>query len=283
MIIIPKNWATFQHYKDRSPAWIKLHRSILDDYEFSCLPVASRALAPLLWLLASEYEDGKIDASEEKLAFRFRLSLKELKCALKPLIDGGFFVSASTPLAERKHDASLEKEREKQEQKERERETRARFDEFWSLFPNKVGKGAAEKAFRKVEESSLVDFPFLLDALRRYAAKTDDRKWCNPATWLNQSRWTDEPAEPVNGKSLLGALDRFDESLAQMRSGLALDQAPNVVQFLPDRPVPGPRRLPGPSGDSSGGIRPADRGDSYVTIDGDSEEVEVPPDHRGTG
>jgi hypothetical protein len=78
VILTPKNWDTFQHYKDRAPAWIKLHRGLLDDYTFACLPVASRALAPLLWLLASEYEKGKINASAKEIAFRLRVSEREL-------------------------------------------------------------------------------------------------------------------------------------------------------------------------------------------------------------
>ena len=49
--IRPKNWHSFQHYKDRDPTWIKLHKKLLDDYEFQSLPLASRALAPMLWLL----------------------------------------------------------------------------------------------------------------------------------------------------------------------------------------------------------------------------------------
>ena len=77
-------------------------------------------------------------------------------------------------------------------------ETRARrawpFDEFWKVFPNKVGKQAAEKSFAKVERSGTVSFDDLIAALRRYAGKTDDRPWCNPTTWLNQGRWTDQPA-----------------------------------------------------------------------------------------
>jgi hypothetical protein len=48
-----KNWKTCQHYKKRNPPWIKLHRSTLDDLDFLKLPVASKALAPYLWLLAS--------------------------------------------------------------------------------------------------------------------------------------------------------------------------------------------------------------------------------------
>jgi hypothetical protein len=107
--ITPKNWSSFQHYKDRSPSWIKLHRGLLDDFTFARLPVASRALAPLLWLLASEYDGGQIDASPEELAFRLRLSDSDLLDALKPLIDSGFFI-ASEPLAARKQTACLEKE-----------------------------------------------------------------------------------------------------------------------------------------------------------------------------
>lgn len=67
------------------------------------------------------------------------------------------------------------------------------FDEFWSLFPNKVGKRDAEKAF--VKAVSRADPSIILAGLRRYVAKTDDRPWCNPATFLNQDRWEDAPAE----------------------------------------------------------------------------------------
>ena len=59
--IVPKNWSQFQHYRDRSPTWLKLHRSLLDDFDYHCLPIASKALAPFLWLLASEYEGGEIN------------------------------------------------------------------------------------------------------------------------------------------------------------------------------------------------------------------------------
>lgn len=110
MRLTPKNWGEFQHYKDRAPAWIKLHKRLLDDYDYQCLPVASRALAPMLWLIASENSDGVIDAEPNKLAFRLRMSEPDLLDALKPLIDGGFFSCDSAPLADCKHDSIPEKE-----------------------------------------------------------------------------------------------------------------------------------------------------------------------------
>ncbi len=107
-----KNWREFQHYTNRSPPWIKLHTSLLDDYEFQSLPIASRALAPMLWLLASSNMDGTIPADLDKLAFRFRWSVKELKAGLTPLIEKGFIEPASNTLAECKQDACLETETE---------------------------------------------------------------------------------------------------------------------------------------------------------------------------
>lgn len=68
----------------------------------------------------------------------------------------------------------------------------AGFELWWKAFPNKVGKGAAEQAFKKAIR--LASIEVLLDGVMRYAAKRDDRPWCNPATWLNQRRWEDEPA-----------------------------------------------------------------------------------------
>jgi hypothetical protein len=115
MKITPKNWREFQHYKDRNPPWIRLHKSLLDNYEFQCLPVASRALAPMLWLIASDSLDGSIDAEPKKLAFRLRMTEVELVDALKSLIDNGFFSSdqdASALLADCKQVAVPETETE---------------------------------------------------------------------------------------------------------------------------------------------------------------------------
>lgn len=109
MTLTPKNWKSFQHYKERTPSWIKLHKGLLTDFSFNRLPLASRALAPMLWLLASEYEDGAITASTEEMAFRLHVSENDLRGALSPLISAGFFI-ASEPLAKPERTACLEKE-----------------------------------------------------------------------------------------------------------------------------------------------------------------------------
>lgn len=100
-------------------------------------------------------------------------------------------------------------------------ETRARpfaaaFEQFWQAFPNKVGKRDAQKAFEKVIKSGSVTIEKMAAGLHAYVNKTDDRPWCNPATWLNQGRWDDQPAEvSSNGKSLLAAASRLEQQLAR--------------------------------------------------------------------
>jgi len=112
MLLQPKNWAIFQHYKDRCPPWIKLHRDLLNDRAFMRLPIASKAIAPMLWLLASESKDGVFDGSLDELVFRLHISPKEYQDGVKPLIDNDFFILVSGVLAERKQVAIPETETE---------------------------------------------------------------------------------------------------------------------------------------------------------------------------
>lgn len=70
-----------------------------------------------------------------------------------------------------------------------------RFARFWSVYPKKVGKGAAEKAFLKLRPSEeLTDC--MISAVEAQARseqwKRDKGQYIpNPATWLNQGRWED--------------------------------------------------------------------------------------------
>lgn len=90
MAITPKNWASFQHYKDRAPQWIKLHRGLLDNIDYHLLtPVAAKCL-PLFWLIASE-KDGALPEVGE-LAFRLRMSEADVDGVLAELLRRDFLV-----------------------------------------------------------------------------------------------------------------------------------------------------------------------------------------------
>ena len=141
MLLQRKNWAVFQHYKDRCPPWIKLHRDLLNDRAFMRLPIASKAIAPMLWLLASESKDGVFDGSLDELVFRLHISEKEYKDGVKPLIDNDFFNVVSGVLAERLQTAIPETERETETETKRDKNKRGSrlakdliFPEEWFLF-----------------------------------------------------------------------------------------------------------------------------------------------------
>ena len=74
------------------------------------------------------------------------------------------------------------------------------FEQFWTAYPKKVGKQAAQKAFRNAQNRPRIDD--LLKAIDRARLSEQWRKdggqfIPNPATWLNQGRWDDEPVQIV--------------------------------------------------------------------------------------
>lgn len=102
-----KNFDRFQHYKDRSPPWIKLYRDVLSDYAFTRLQDASRSHLMLIWVLAS--------ATDNRLPYDVEWITRAIHATqpvdLDALISAGFLVvcgSASTALAECQQSARLE-------------------------------------------------------------------------------------------------------------------------------------------------------------------------------
>ncbi|MHC2867962.1 hypothetical protein ACVIYH_009095 [Bradyrhizobium diazoefficiens] len=197
MSLTPKNWKSFQHYKDRSPAWIKLHKGLMTDFAFNRLPLASRALAPMLWLLASEYEDGQITASMDEIAFRLHVSAPELHAALKPLIDSGFFIASDT-LAEPEQEAIPEKEDiEKRTRKEEEKEFRAAspssedFEALKKVYPRRDGTYGWKKAEQKFNAlvKTGVDPKIIISEAKKLCdvlgGKIGTQYVPMPASWLN--------------------------------------------------------------------------------------------------
>jgi hypothetical protein len=109
-----KNWGKFQHYKQRTPPWIKLHRSLLDDMDYHAMTPLSAKLLPLAWLLASEYDGSLPDL--EIISFRLRVTVKEVQKALNEwnlYLEG----TASAALAECKQNNHLETETETETEK----------------------------------------------------------------------------------------------------------------------------------------------------------------------
>jgi hypothetical protein len=88
-----KNWAQFQHYKDRNPAWIKMHVALLSSEDWVMLDDASRLLAVVCMLIASKHE-GRVPNKPDYIK---RVAYLDQTPDLAPLISCGFL---SEPLAD---------------------------------------------------------------------------------------------------------------------------------------------------------------------------------------
>lgn len=229
--IRPKNWADFQHYKDRDPSWIKLHKRLLDDFEFQSLPVASRALAPMLWLLASEEKTGLIDAEDRKLAFRLRMTPAELDEALRPLVQGGFFVAeraASGPLAEPDRPAILQVEKQVKDKKEEQLPVEAAaskqksypeaFEQFWKAYPtdNNMPKKPAFKAWGRLAPEKQTAAFAAIPGFKAYCAANS---WYRPIyadRFLSQEKFEGYAATPADEAVAEAARTAWDGAAAPL-------------------------------------------------------------------
>jgi hypothetical protein len=135
-------WGHFQHYKNPSPAWIKLYRvptvegavCLLDHCAYRALPASAQALLIDLWLLASE-TGGRVAYEPLTLEFRLRRSRDEIVSAVEKLVNVGLIVVSGQseqislldsrgPLEDKSREA-LEQRRgeERREEERREEET----------------------------------------------------------------------------------------------------------------------------------------------------------------
>ena len=147
--------------------------------------------------------DPDLDAMEDAAAIAF--------LGAKPNIDAGrrkaesgckggtSKESASKREANGKQSESKNKNKDKKKNKNKNKcyntrdELDLAFDQFWSVYPKKVGKADARKAFEKVE----IPVDALITAVQK---QKESAQWTkdggqfvpNPATWLNQGRWEDE-------------------------------------------------------------------------------------------
>ena len=100
------------------------------------------------------------------------------------------------------------------------------FAQFWKLYPRKVNKPAAEKAWAKLKLSAET-VTTIGQALVKQATSIDWLKSGgqfipHPATWLNGKRWEDEVVQTGPLQSRHTGLDKIDHT-----AGLVLDENGN--------------------------------------------------------
>ena len=189
-----KNWSNFQHYKDRCPPWIKLHFRILQSRDWVMASDSERVLAVACMLIASQdhANDGSFDADPDYFQ---RVAYLKNKPCFKSLIKNGFLEVLSDASNCKQKQAIDTTETEEEEETEAAAK-RDFFAEFWSAYPKKVGKPAAEKSFNRlnVTDELLAQMLFVIQTSKHSDGwqKQGGQFIPNPATWLNQRRWEDQ-------------------------------------------------------------------------------------------
>lgn len=96
------------------------------------------------------------------------------------------------------------------------------FQKFWTAYPSKTGKGDAWKSWQKIKPP--VEIVLLAINWQICSQKWKDGYIPNPATYINQRRWEDEPPTQVipagfASKGVMGALQRSAELRAKASGG----------------------------------------------------------------
>jgi uncharacterized protein YdaU (DUF1376 family) len=119
------------------------------------------------------------------------------------------------------------------------------FERFWSVYPRKVAKGSARKAWDRA--AKLATEANIIAGAERYAAERagqDHKFTAHAASWLNAERWKDEVTPAATGRCNDGsgmaiARRAADLWLAQ-QGGVDFGEDSNaVVPLFPDRRVIG--------------------------------------------
>jgi len=203
-----RNWAKFQHYKDRNPPWIKLHVEILSSADWVTLDDASKLLAVVCMIVGAK-DQGCITADAKYFK---RVAYLSKAPDFNPLVECGFLEPLAAASKPEQEQAEFRPEKEGETEKEAEKiiiaQPRAsRFGDFWAVCPKKVGKGKAKSLFDRACRETGPDL--LIAAMQRYAisrAGEDAQFTKHPATWLSQRCWEDEGTGPPQASAEIIAL-----------------------------------------------------------------------------
>lgn len=169
-----RNWETFQHYKDRNPPWVKLHRELLTSETWVSGNDASRVLAIACMLIAAA-TDNRIPAKPDYIQ---RVAYLSAPPDFEPLIENGFLevlieqevterasktladASKQLEVARPETEAEAETEKKKKPAASRRRPQKTSLPEDFEVSES-VRDWAQEKGYRNLDEH--------MDAFKRKA------------------------------------------------------------------------------------------------------------------
>jgi hypothetical protein len=258
--------------------WFRFYDDAINDPKILKLPEAMRWQWAAVLCVASK-NDGALPPIAD-LALMLRMTKQKAAVVITTLVSAGLLDKNETGFAphnwsgrQYKSDVSNERVKRFRERKcnvtetvtvtppeteqiqktdqSRKKETReaalpvvqSELEIFWASWPNKVGKPAALKALGSAIKRGATLESILAGVESYIRDKPPDRPWLNPATFLNQNRWEDQPATvqgSPNGRrtvqqaadDLLEKLRAFDEPAP---SNLCDRTGENAVRLLPSR------------------------------------------------
>ena len=193
-----KNWAKFQHFKDRTPPWIKLYRTTLDDLEWHELEPLSAKVLVMLWLIASE-DDGRLP-SIKKLSFRLRMSETQISKCISNL-SHWLEQDDISSISNSHHDGPLETEVETETEQETKKEKTA---------PRKRSVPPVDKPMATIEQLEEAGMPADVAAefiahKAEHKAPLTERAWRDHLAESTKAGWTPlQAAEKVMAKNWRG-------------------------------------------------------------------------------
>ena len=190
-----KNWNKFQHFKDRNPPWIKLHKDVINNREIMMLsPEAFRFLV-CLWIIAADDEaiQGNLPSSQD-IAFRLRIT--ETKCC-------DLLRQVDIMLISERYQVDAPEERREETKTETETDTPATIKD---IIPFKNPHGELGKVKLTIEEYTKLqakhapaDLQAAIEILDGYIA-SNNKRYASHYAVLKESGWVWERVRLMQGK-----------------------------------------------------------------------------------
>jgi hypothetical protein len=206
-----KNWSRFQHFKDRKPPWIKLHKEILERRDIMMLSDRNFKVLTCLWLLASEDDEmeGNLPSIAD-ISFRLRISEEEIIQSLQDL-ECFLYQDDITEISDGYQDCVPETETETETETEAYREEteeeytpdlkimESEFEELWKFYPRtrkNKSCGVKKDALKKYKNLRKKGYSYeeiggQLAQYKGYCEKGDCFN-LDFSRWLTGNKWKDE-------------------------------------------------------------------------------------------
>lgn len=89
--------------------------------------------------------------------------------------------------------------------------TQQAFETFWAVYPKRVAKLDARRAYQQASKVASPD-EILAGVTRYIKSKPAWQEWKHPAAWLRAGRWMDEESAQEQPKAKVGSVEYYARS-----------------------------------------------------------------------